>query len=68
MVSCPITENGFIRILLNPKYPGLFGNLSVATKLLQGLRTQKGHEFWADDYKFVDGTVDLNRLGGTQAN
>jgi toxin-antitoxin system PIN domain toxin len=63
-VSCPITENGFIRILSNPNYPGLSGNLSVATKLLQGLRRQKGHEFWADDYSIVDGTVDLSRLAG----
>jgi hypothetical protein len=37
----------------------------VATKLLQGLRRQKGHEFWADDYSFVDGTIDLSRFAFT---
>jgi uncharacterized protein len=63
-VSCPITENGFIRILSNPNYPGLSGNVSAATKLLQELQKQKGHEFWADDYSIVDGTVDFGRLAG----
>jgi uncharacterized protein len=63
-VSCPITENGFIRILSNPNYPGLCGSVFVATKLLQGFRRQKGHEFWADDYSIVDGTIDLSRLAG----
>jgi toxin-antitoxin system PIN domain toxin len=62
--SCPLTENGFIRILSNPNYPGLSGSVFVATKLLQGLRRQKGHEFWADDYSIVDGTIDLSRLAG----
>jgi uncharacterized protein len=63
-VSCPITENGFIRILSNPHYPGLSGNVSVATKLLQALRRQKGHQFWPDDYSIVDGTIVLGRLAG----
>jgi uncharacterized protein len=62
--SCPITENGFIRILSNPNYPGLSGSVSVAAKLLQRLRRQKGHEFWADDYSIVDGPIDLCRLAG----
>jgi toxin-antitoxin system PIN domain toxin len=59
--SCPITENGFLRILSNPNYPGLSGSVSVATRLLQELQRQKGHEFWADDYSIVNGTVDLSR-------
>jgi predicted nucleic acid-binding protein len=63
-VSCPITENGFVRILSNPNYPGLSGSASLATRLLQELRIRKGHEFWADDYSIVDGTIDLSRLVG----
>jgi toxin-antitoxin system PIN domain toxin len=63
-VSCPITENGFVRILSNPNYPGLSGSVSVATRLLQELQRQKGHEFWADDYSIVDGTIDLSRAAG----
>ena len=63
-VSCPITENGFIRILSNPHYPGLSGSVFLATRLLQKLKRQKDHEFWADDYSIVDGTVDLSRSAG----
>jgi len=62
--SCPITENGFVRILSNPNYPGLSGSVSLATKLLQELGRQKGHEFWADDYSIVDGTIDFTRSAG----
>lgn len=65
-VSCPITENGFIRILSSPKYPGLSGNVDGATRLLRELQRQKGHEFWADDYSFVDGPIDLNRIAGNK--
>ena len=63
-VSCPITENGFIRILSNPNYPGLTGDVSAATKLLKELQKHKGHEFWTDDYSIADGTVDFSRLAG----
>jgi len=63
-VSCPITENGFVQVLSNPNYPGLSGSVSVAKRLLLELQRQKGHEFWADDYSIVDGTVDLSRLAG----
>ena len=60
--SCPITENGFLRILSSPNYPGLPGSLSAAKRLLKKLHRQEGHEFWADDYSIVDGTVDLGQL------
>ena len=63
-VSCPITENGFVRILSNPSYPGLSGSVSAALNLLQILRRHKGHAFWPDDYSVVDGTVDLSRAIG----
>ena len=64
MGFCPITENGFIRILSNPSYPGLSGSVSLATVLLGKLTRHKGHDFWPDEYSIVDGTVDLKRLVG----
>jgi uncharacterized protein len=63
-VSCPITENGFVRVLSNPSYPGLSGSVSAAVSLLQTLRRHKGHAFWPDDYSIVDGTLDLSRAIG----
>jgi toxin-antitoxin system PIN domain toxin len=64
--SCPITQNGFVRILSNPAYPGLTGNVSAAATLLQRLLHHKGHEFWPDDYSIVAGAVDLNRATGSK--
>jgi hypothetical protein len=64
--SCPITQNGFVRILANPSYPGLSGSASIAATLLQELLRHKGHEFWPDDYSIVDGTVDLRRAVGSK--
>ena len=65
-VSCPITENGFVRILSNPSYPGLLTSVSAASALLKALRRHQGHEFWPDDYSIVDGTIDLNRTAGNR--
>jgi uncharacterized protein len=65
-VSCPITENGFIRILSSAGYPGLSGGLQVATRLLEGLHRHQGHKFWADDYSIIDGTVRVGRAGGSK--
>lgn len=64
--SCPITQNGFIRILSNPAYPGLSGSVTTAVTLLQGLLQHKGHEFWPDDYSIAAGTVDLSRVTGSK--
>ncbi len=32
--TCPLIENGFIRILSNPKYPGNAGTVQQITQLL----------------------------------
>jgi predicted nucleic acid-binding protein len=33
--TCPLTENGFIRILGNPQFPGSPGNTRAARMILQ---------------------------------
>lgn len=46
--TCPITENGFVRIVSHPKYPlGLDANAAAAT--LKQLCAHEGHRFWPDD-------------------
>ena len=62
--SCPITQNGFIRILSNPSYPGLSGSILTAAEIVRQLGGHKGHEFWPDDYSILNGTVDLRRTAG----
>ena len=63
---CPITENGFVRILSNPNYPGLSGSVTAAAQLLQTLRKHKGHTFWPGDYSIVDESIDFNRATGNR--
>lgn len=46
--TCPITENGFIRIASNPKYPRLDGGPDVLARLLEETCEIGIHEFWAD--------------------
>lgn len=46
--TCPITENGFVRIISNRKYPrGVDSN--AASAVLKQLCAQEGHRFWPDD-------------------
>lgn len=47
--TCPLTENGFLRILGNPNYPGGPGSTDAARGLFSGLVGYPGHQFWADD-------------------
>ena len=54
--TCPITENGFIRILSNPKYPNSPGGPFVVAGLLAQLKQIEGHRFWPDDISLTDTT------------
>jgi hypothetical protein len=51
--TCPITENGFVRVLSNPAYGP--GHESAATALdrLRRFCESGGHEFWPDDVSLL---------------
>jgi len=51
--SCPITQNGCIRILSQPSYPGSQAGAVIATRLAEAADTS-WHEFWADDLSLLD--------------
>jgi toxin-antitoxin system PIN domain toxin len=55
--TCPITENGLVRILGHPAYPDGPGSPSKARILLQALTRTPGHVFWADDVSIADPVV-----------
>ncbi len=59
--TCPITENGFIRIASHPSYPNSPGNVMCASNLLRTFCHGNGHHFWPDDVCLTDET--LFRLG-----
>ena len=47
--TCPITENGFVRIISHPKYPKGAGSPELARDILRQLCAHEGHRFWPDD-------------------
>jgi toxin-antitoxin system PIN domain toxin len=64
--SCPITENGCVRILANPKYPAPVAADAVVAKL-ETARATPRHEFWADDVSLTDKAIfDPSRIRGHQ--
>lgn len=52
--TCPLTENGLLRILGNPLYPGGPGSPDEARILLNSLTAMPGHQFWPDEPSLTD--------------
>ena len=61
--TCPITENGLLRIVGHPKYPNSPGPPSTIANALAAIRTLPGHAFWPDSISLADATlVDVSLL------
>lgn len=54
--TCPITENGFVRVASNPAYPNRLASAEEARKLLRRFTALSGHEFWKDGDTLRDAT------------
>lgn len=52
--TCPITENGLVRILGHPAYPGGPGSPAQVRPLLRALTRTPGHSFWPDAISIAD--------------
>jgi toxin-antitoxin system PIN domain toxin len=52
--TCPLTENGLLRIVGHPKYPNSPGPPSAVAQSLAAMRALPGHEFWPDDVSMAD--------------
>ena len=46
--TCPLTQNGVLRILGHPRYPNSPGSPAAVMPLLKGLLSHPHHHFWAD--------------------
>lgn len=44
--TCPLTENGFVRVASHPSYPNRPGDAPVVLALLRRLCALEGHHFW----------------------
>ncbi len=54
VITCPITENGFVRIFANPTYTTDPGILPDAIAQLRRIRSIRGHTFITDDVGICD--------------
>ncbi|HEX6016925.1 MAG TPA: TA system VapC family ribonuclease toxin [Burkholderiaceae bacterium] len=52
--TCPITENGLLRIIGHPKYPNSPGPPSAVAPALAAIRGLPGHAFWPDSISIAN--------------
>lgn len=52
--TCPLTENGFIRVASHPNYPNRPGDVPAVLSILRKLRAVQGHQFWAEDLSILE--------------
>jgi toxin-antitoxin system PIN domain toxin len=61
--TCPLTENGVLRIVGHPRYPNSPGTPAAVAELVGILRELGGHEFWPNDISLFDSSrIDTDRL------
>lgn len=62
--SCPLTQNGCIRVMSQPRYANPIPVHAVAERLRQAA-ADRHHEFWADDVSLLDErAIDTARIHG----
>ncbi len=52
--TCPLTENGVVRIASQPNYGNPPGGAAVVAKALSRLCSRPGHQFWQEDFSLLD--------------
>ena len=55
--TCPITENGVIRIMSHPAYPNHQPTVQIAERLAEGCNDST-HQFWTEEISLLsDGVI-----------
>lgn len=66
--TCPLTENGVVRIVGNRRYPNTPGSPAAVASIVGKLREHPGHAFWPDDLSLVaSDLVDPSRIPSAEA-
>ncbi|MHB0875221.1 MAG: TA system VapC family ribonuclease toxin [Anaerolineae bacterium] len=52
--TCPITQNGFVRIASHPNYPNRPGDVPAVYAILRQLCQADGHQFWPEDISILE--------------
>ena len=64
--TCPLTENGVLRIVGHAKYPNSPGSPAAVAALMAAMCKLPGHAFWPDDISALDAKrLDTTRLLGS---
>ncbi|HEY1613679.1 MAG TPA: TA system VapC family ribonuclease toxin [Rhizomicrobium sp.] len=53
--TCPLTENGVLRIVGNPRYPNSPGVPAAVAQIMTEFCGLRGHVFWPDDISLING-------------
>ena len=56
--SCPITQNGCVRIMSHPGYPNALPVRPVMERLREATQSHY-HDFWADDVSLLDPRIPM---------
>ena len=52
--TCPMTENGVLRIVGHARYPNSPGTPAAVAELMARFLAHAGHAFWPDDVRLFD--------------
>jgi hypothetical protein len=64
--SCPLTQNGCVRIMSHSSYLGALPATQVASRLGEAA-SEQDHEFWADDISLVEAEhIEWSRVLGSR--
>ncbi len=55
--TCPLTENGVVRVLSNPAYSSVAERPQEIARRLATFRASSHHVFWPDDVSVCDATL-----------
>ena len=62
--SCPITENGCVRIMSHPSYPNAHSVIEIVGRL-RAATAHAAHQFWPDSQSLLDERlIDASRVHG----
>jgi hypothetical protein len=61
--TCPLTENGIIRVVGHPRYPNSARSPAAVAPFVARLRTLPGHVFWKDELSLIGSElVDVDQI------
>jgi toxin-antitoxin system PIN domain toxin len=63
--TCPLTENGFVRVITSPAYGSVVSRPNAVLDHLRRFCTDGAHRFWEDDVSLLDADLfDPQLVGG----